>query len=79
MRLVVGNKFAYLQVGLSQFVFLVLFSYTFFFKGYTGLTVTVLSILTLFIAMQLTARVNWGQVLDNRPEPDDATLVEEKI
>ncbi|MEA1960657.1 MAG: inner membrane CreD family protein [Bacillota bacterium] len=62
MKIVVGKKFAYLQIGISQFVFLVLFSYTFFFKGYTDLTITVLSIITLFVAMQLTARVNWEEV-----------------
>ncbi|MGE5379647.1 MAG: inner membrane CreD family protein [Methylocystaceae bacterium] len=76
MRLVVGNRFAYLQIGISQFVFLVLFSYTFFFKGYTGLTVTVLSILTLFIAMQLTARVNWEQVFTPKPEGDEKLIIE---
>ena len=43
MRLVVGQRFAFLEVGISQFVFLVLFSYSFFFKGYTGLAITVLS------------------------------------
>lgn len=73
MRLVVGNKFAYLQVGVSQFVFLVLFSYTFFFKGYTGLTVTVLSILTLFVAMQLTARIDWEQVFHPEIQSIDLT------
>ncbi|MFZ5900032.1 MAG: hypothetical protein ACOYVI_01575, partial [Bacillota bacterium] len=36
MRLVVGKRFAFIEVGISQFVFLVLFSYktcTFFFQG----------------------------------------------
>ncbi len=69
MRLVVGNKFTYLQIGVSQFIFLVLFSYTFFFKGYTGLSITVMSIITLFVAMQLTARVNWNEVFDGKTEP----------
>lgn len=68
MRLVVGKKFAYVQVGISQFVFLVLFSYTFFFKGYTGLSITILSIITLFVAMQLTARVNWDEVFAGSSE-----------
>lgn len=68
MRLVVGNKFAYLQIGVSQFVFLVLFSYTFFFKGYTGLSITIMSIITLFVAMQMTARVNWQEVFSGKTE-----------
>ncbi|MGE5397359.1 MAG: inner membrane CreD family protein [Chitinophagales bacterium] len=68
MRLVVGKKFAFLQIGVSQFVFLVIFSYTFFFKGYTGLTVTILSIVALFVAMQITAKVDWNQAFNKRAE-----------
>ena len=62
MRLVVGQRFAFLEVGISQFVFLVLFSYSFFFKGYTGLAITGLSIATLFVTMQITARLDWDAV-----------------
>jgi hypothetical protein len=43
-------------------VFLVLFSYSFFFKGYTGLAITVLCIATLFIIMQITGRLDWDEV-----------------
>ena len=63
MRLVVGRRFAFLEAGLSQFVYLVLFSYTFFLEGFTGLAVTVLCIVTLFIVMQLTGRTDWGELL----------------
>lgn len=59
MRLVAGTRFAFLEMGLSQFIYLVLFSYTFFLQAYTGLAVTILCILTLFIVMQLTGRVDW--------------------
>jgi inner membrane protein involved in colicin E2 resistance len=62
MRLVVGYRFALLEVGLSQFVYLVLFSYTFFFEKYTGLSVTILSIGTFFIIMQITGRVDWDKI-----------------
>ncbi len=62
MRLVVGNKFAFVHVGISQFVYLILFSYSFFFKGFTGLVITCLAIVSLFVAMQLTAKVNWQEV-----------------
>ena len=51
MRLVVGPRFAFIETGLSQFVYLVLFSYAFFLTGYTGLSITVVCILTLFIVM----------------------------
>jgi len=72
MRLVAGLKFALLETGLSQFVYLVLFSYAFFLEGYTGLTITVLSIVTLFIVMQATGKIDWDKYMpvirQNRPE-----------
>ena len=67
LRLVAGARFAFVEAGLAQLVFLVLFSYAFFFDGYTGLTVTVGAILTLFVLMQLTARVDWSRALARQP------------
>jgi len=61
LRLVVGMKFAAFEAGLAQFVYLVLFSYAFFFDGYTGLSVTIGAIVTLFVVMQMTARVQWAE------------------
>ncbi|MEW6231148.1 MAG: inner membrane CreD family protein [Chloroflexota bacterium] len=52
-------RFALREAGLSQFLFLVLFSYAFFFEGYTGLAITIGAIVTLAVLMQVTARVNW--------------------
>jgi hypothetical protein len=66
LRVVAGIRSALLQAGLAQVVFLVLFSYAFFFEGYTGLTVTIGAVLTLFALMQLTARVDWGAVFVRR-------------
>lgn len=62
MRIVVGSRFAWLEIGLSQFVFLIVFSYTFFFSGYTGLTITIACVITLFIVMQATARIDWEEL-----------------
>jgi hypothetical protein len=59
LRLAVGNRFAFIEAGILQFVYLVLFSYTFFFERFTGLAITVLCILTLFVVMQFTGRVDW--------------------
>jgi hypothetical protein len=50
------------EAAVAQIVYLVLFSYAFFFEGYTGLTVTIGAVLTLFALMQITARVDWGEV-----------------
>jgi len=62
LRLVVGPRFAFREAALAQFIYLVLFSYAFFFKGFTGLAITIGSILTLFAAMQLTGRIRWSEV-----------------
>lgn len=64
MRLVANLRFALVEVGATQFIYLVLFSYTFFFEGLTGLAITVLGIITLFIVMQLTGRLDWAQTLN---------------
>jgi len=68
LRLVTGTRFAIARAGLAQFVFLVLFSYAFFFEGYTGLTVTIGAIVTLFVLMQATARLDWAAVFAARLE-----------
>ncbi len=62
-RLFVGWRTALLQTGLSQVVYLVLFSFTFFWKGFTGLAITVGAIATLFVLMQLTGRLGWQRAL----------------
>jgi inner membrane protein involved in colicin E2 resistance len=59
LRLVVSARFAWREAALAQFVYLVLFSYAFFFKGFTGLAITIGAIISLFAAMQMTARVDW--------------------
>jgi inner membrane protein involved in colicin E2 resistance len=61
LRLVTGTRFAAREAGLCQFVYLVMFSYAFFFKGFTGLAITIGSILTLFVVMQITGRVQWSE------------------
>jgi hypothetical protein len=61
LRLVVGIGFASREAALAQIVYLVLFSYAFFLKGFTGLAITIGSILTLFVVMQITGRVRWAE------------------
>lgn len=65
LRLVSGTHFALARAGVAQMVFLVLFSYAFFFEGFTGLTVTIGSIVTLFVLMQATARVDWSDAFNS--------------
>lgn len=61
LRLVVGLRTAALEAGLAQFFYLILFSLALFNEGYSGLTITVGAIVTLFLMMQLTARIDWSE------------------
>jgi len=58
----VGWRFAVREMGLAQLVYLVGFSLTFLLKGFTGLSITVGAILTLFMMMQVTGRRLRGDV-----------------
>ncbi len=71
LRLVVSTRFALVEAGIAQLVYLVCFSLAHFWDGYTGLTVTILSILTLFLVMQLTGRIQWSNVLGKKTKPAD--------
>ena len=62
LRAAISGPYAFLAAGMAQLLYLVLFSYAFFFKGLTGLAVTLGAVLTLFVLMQLTARVDWRVV-----------------
>jgi inner membrane protein involved in colicin E2 resistance len=61
LRLVVGWRFAAVESGIAQFIYLVLFSYALFNEGWAGLTITIGAIVTLFAAMQLTGRIRWDE------------------
>lgn len=72
LRLVVGLHFASREAALAQFVYLVMFSYAFFLKGFTGLAITVGSIATLFVAMQVTGRIRWSDKFSLKPAKEPA-------
>jgi hypothetical protein len=71
MRLVAGVKFAVIYVGAAQVVYLVGFSYAFFWVGMTGLSLTIGAIATLFVLMQATGRVDWYEVFRGSPDKAD--------
>src|SRR5215213_853728 len=72
LRLVVGIGFASREAAVAQFIYLVAFSYAFFLKGFTGLAITIGSILTLFAVMQITGRVRWAEKLGVKSSPQPA-------
>jgi inner membrane protein involved in colicin E2 resistance len=61
LRIVVGWRFAAVESGLAQLVYLILFSYALFNEGWSGLAITIGAIVTLFAVMQLTGRIRWSE------------------
>ncbi len=61
LRLVAGLRFAAFEAGVVQLIYLVLFSWALFNEGWSGLTITIGAIITLFVAMQLTGRIRWEE------------------
>ena len=74
LRLVVGIGFASREAALAQFIYLVLFSYAFFLKGFTGLAITIGSVLTLFVVMQVTGRIHWAEKFAVKPAAPAAEM-----
>lgn len=62
LRLVVSPKFALREAAIGQLVYLIGFSLAHFWEGFTGLTITILAIITLFLLMQATGRLRWSEV-----------------
>jgi inner membrane protein involved in colicin E2 resistance len=62
LRSALGPRFPWKLAALGQIVYLVLFSYSFFLEGMTGLTVTIGSVLTLAGLMYATAKLDWTTV-----------------
>lgn len=62
LKLVAGV--AYMRVALlAQLAYIVVFNATFFLDGYTGLTLTLVGIVTLALVMAGTARMDWSKIL----------------
>jgi inner membrane protein involved in colicin E2 resistance len=68
LRLVVSPQFAFREAAAAQLVYLIGFSLAHFWEGFTGLAVTVLAIVTLFVIMQATGRIRWSEVF-TKPAP----------
>ena len=70
----VGWRFALREMGISQFLYLVLFSFSFFWQGFTGLAITIGAVATLFVIMQVTGSFDWEREEEpsKRPPPTPA-------
>ncbi len=63
-----GKEFPWKIAIAGQLFFLVLFSYSFFIKGITGLIVAIGSIVTLAFLMKVTAHMEWEKVFKSVPK-----------
>ena len=54
---------------IAQLAYMVAFSYSFFFDGFTGLTLTLTAVATLALLMMATAKVNWETLLKSAELP----------
>jgi len=61
MRLIAPKKLAFIYSPIIQIIYLVVFSFSFFFDGTTGIIVTICAVITLFILMQATGKINWDE------------------
>jgi hypothetical protein len=61
LHAVAGKTISMIAVP-AQLAYMVLFSYSFFFDGMTGLTLTITAVATLALLMIATAKVNWEEV-----------------
>ena len=51
----------------AQAIYLVLFSASFFIDGLTGITLAILSVITLSLLMFLTAKTDWKTFFTKKP------------
>lgn len=66
LRSALGDIFPWKWAFAGQFGYLILFSYSFFIDGMTGLTVTIGSIATLALMMKLTSQLDWNDVFSRK-------------
>jgi len=63
-----GARFARIS-AIAQFAYMVLFSYSFFFDGLTGISIALGAVVTLALLMAFTAKVDWDSALSSRATP----------
>lgn len=75
LRLAVSDRRTLVEAAVGQFVFLVLFSFSFFFEGSTGLAITIGAILTLAYFMFRTAHIDWAELFERNAAEREARRV----
>ncbi|MBN2340245.1 MAG: inner membrane CreD family protein [Deltaproteobacteria bacterium] len=70
LRLFTPKTFAFVIAPIAQLIYLIIFSFSFFFKGTSGFIGATFSVLTLFVLMQLTGKLNWEDVFSAKKKND---------
>ncbi|MBN2525259.1 MAG: inner membrane CreD family protein [Deltaproteobacteria bacterium] len=70
LRLFTPKTFAFGIAPVAQLIYLVIFSFTFFFKGISGMIGATFAVLTLAVMMQLTGKLNWEEVFGAKTKPE---------
>lgn len=64
LSMAIHDKRTLIEAAAGQILFLVLFSFSFFFEGYTGLAITIGAVLTLAFFMFRTGRTDWSDLFE---------------
>ncbi len=72
LKTALGSRFPWLGSTVGQLIYLILFSYSFFIDGLTGLTVAIGSVITLAVMMRLTAHIDWNTVFQKGDVDDNS-------
>ncbi|PKQ29797.1 MAG: hypothetical protein CVT60_03470 [Actinobacteria bacterium HGW-Actinobacteria-10] len=64
LRLAIADTRTLIEAAAGQTLFLVLFSFSFFFEGYTGLAITIGAVSTLAFFMFRTGRTDWNDLFE---------------
>lgn len=76
LRAALGERFPWKLAIAGQLFYLILFSYSFFIKGISGLIIATGSVVTLGILMKVTAGLNWDRVFQSLTRDDELELPE---
>ncbi|MBN2804667.1 MAG: inner membrane CreD family protein [Deltaproteobacteria bacterium] len=66
LRLFTPRYFALVIAPAAQLIYLIIFSFSFFFKGVSGIIGATFAVLTLAVMMQLTGKLNWEEVFNSK-------------
>lgn len=79
LRLAIADTRTLIEAAAGQTLFLVLFSFSFFFEGYTGLAITLGAVLTLAFFMFRTGRTDWGAMFEHSRQERDARRMRDAV